>query len=518
MTTISGQLLKTGVQLGYRAANTIKAVKPEKPIQQQEKVLRYLLQMAQQTQFGRAYGFEELLRSKQCTKEFRKRVPVFDYDSLYKTWWHQYQDNAVGAADVTWPGKVNYFALSSGTSTGTSKYIPETDDMLKTFRTTSMRLIFTLPEFHLPSHFWGTQILMIGGCTNLKKRNNFYMGDLSGISYNKLPKWFNHYYQPHKNITDIDDWFARLELIVEQAPNWNIGALVGIPSWISLMLQHIIDKYGLNTMHDIWPNLSVLVHGGIAFEPYRKVMEKQFGQKMIYIDTYFASEGSIAFQSRPDTHSLQMVLNNGMFFEFVPFNDQNFTPNGEMLPNAKTLLINEVEPGKDYALLLSTCAGAWRYLIGDTIRFTNVANAEIIVTGRTKHFLSLCGEHLSVDNMNHAIEDVETELNISIPEFAVCGVTEDNRYAHRWFIGTDAKDIDVPTLTRILDQKLKSLNDDYCTERESNILSHISVEIFPVSAFYSWMEKSGKMGGQHKFPRVLKGQALQTWLEHIDTL
>ena len=210
---------------------------------------------------------------------------------------------------------------------------------------------------------------------------------------------------------------------------------------------------------------------------------------------------------------MKLVMNNGIFYEFVPFNDENFLPTGELAPNAKTVLIDEVEEGKDYALLLSTCAGAWRYLIGDTIKFTSVDEAEIMITGRTKHFLSMCGEHLSVDNMNKAVELVSNEMNIDIKEFSVAGIPHGTLFAHHWFIGTDQK-ADVVLLRERLDHFLKELNDDYAVER-SAALKDVHVDVLPVKTFYAWLESKGKSGGQNKFPRVLKNAQLEDWQKFV---
>jgi len=504
---IIGKIIKTGVSIGYKVIHF-----PKAPLKAQENVLRKLLSTAQNTQFGQHYQFHNLLKSGNLLQDFRQTVPVFDYDMLYRQWWHQYQS---GAENVTWPGAIRYFALSSGTSTGSSKYIPVSNQMLTTMKQVAVRHILSMAQYPLPDDFWEKQILMLGGSTNLKWHNHFYVGDLSGITAAKLPVWFRQFYRPGAQIAQTDDWFARLDQIAREAPTWDIGAITGIPSWMRLLLQHIIQEHKLKTIHDIWPNLRVMVHGGIAFEPYKKAMQELFGKPVWFIDTYPASEGYIAHQNRPDTHAMQLILDKGLFFEFVPFTDTNFNANGEILPNAQTLLINEVQPHTDYALLLSTCSGAWRYLIGDTVKFTDTQRCELLVTGRTKHFLSLCGEHLSVDNMNHAVEQLETELNTHFPEFTVAGAEFENAYAHHWYLGTDNPP-QAANLPQLLDTYLKTLNDDYATERNTQVIKTITVTLLPTAAFYGWMQEQGKMGGQHKFPRVLKGQTYQSWLQFIE--
>lgn len=248
-------------------------------------------------------------------------------------------------------------------------------------------------------------------------------------------------------------------------------------------------------------------------DPYRKGFEKLLGRPIYYIETYLASEGFIAYQALPKRKSMRLVLNNGIFYEFVPFEEKNFTAAGEIKPDAETLLIDEVEEGKEYAILLSTCAGAWRYLIGDVIKFVSIEESEIVITGRTKHFLSLCGEHLSVDNMNKAIELVSNEMNINIPEFTVAGIPHQTLFAHHWFIGTDDK-VDANVLKERIDFHLKKINDDYAVER-SAALKEVLVEVLPLHKFYDWMESKGKVGGQNKFPRVMKNTQLDEWVKFI---
>ena len=355
---------------------------------------------------------------------------------------------------------------------------------------------------------------MIGGSTHLSRRGNYFEGDLSGIQAARLPFWFQHFYKPGKKIAKTRSWDAKLQDIVDNARQWDIGIIVGVPAWIQILLEKILLQYKVSDIHQIWPNLRVYVHGGVSFDPYRKGFEKLLGRPIHYIETYLASEGFIAYQAFPERKSMKLVLNNGIFYEFVPFDDQHFNSNGELKPDAKSCFIDQVQEGKEYALLLSTCSGAWRYLIGDIIKFTSLEESEIIITGRTKHFLSLCGEHLSVDNMNKAIELVSDDMNINIKEFTVAGVPHGSLFAHRWFVGTDDQ-VDAGKLRDQLDAQLKQLNDDYAVER-SAALKEVVVDILPVRTFYEWMEWKGKVGGQNKFPRVLKKTQLEEWLKFLE--
>ncbi|HUS00644.1 MAG TPA: GH3 auxin-responsive promoter family protein, partial [Chitinophagaceae bacterium] len=269
----------------------------------------------------------------------------------------------------------------------------------------------------------------------------------------------------------------------------------------------------LKNIHEMWPNLAIYVHGGVAMEPYKRGFKKLLGKPITYIETYLASEGFLAYQNRQDSKGLKLVLNNNIFFEFVPFDDQNFDSEGNMVKNPNALMIHEVEEGKDYAILISTNAGTWRYLIGDTVRFVDIDKNEIIITGRTKHFLSLVGEHLSVDNMNKAIELVSDELKISIPEFTVAGIPYGSFFAHQWYIATDDK-VNSEDLKIRIDNKLKELNDDYEVERK-HALKEVFVDVLSEQTFMNFMRAKGKIGGQHKFPRVLKGKMLEDWQKFL---
>jgi hypothetical protein len=355
--------------------------------------------------------------------------------------------------------------------------------------------------------------LTLGGSTDLQKGAGYYAGDLSGITAKKAPIWFQPFYKPGKKIAKERDWNKKLKEIVEKAPEWDIGFIVGVPAWIQMCIEMVIEKYKLNNIHEIWPHLDFFAHGGVSFEPYKHGFEKLLGKPITYIETYLASEGFLAWQDKQNGVGMRLSFNQHIFFEFIPFDDNNFDENGEMVENPQALLIHEVEENKDYAILISTAAGAWRYLIGDTIRFIDKANAEIIITGRTKHFLSLVGEHLSVDNMNKAIQLVSEQMNISIPEFGVTGEPFENLFAHHWYVAcNDAVDGDL--LIKNIDQKLIELNDDYAVERKS-ALKKVFITVLKENVFMEFLSSKGKVGGQHKFPRVIKGDLLNEWKKFI---
>jgi GH3 auxin-responsive promoter len=482
---------------------------------QQIRVLKKLLKKARFTQFGQEYKFDEILLSRHPGKRFQQLVPTYNYSKIYADWWYKTLE---GVPDVCWPGVIKYFALSSGTSEAASKYIPITKELIRSNTITNYKLLLSLSKYeNIQKSAISKSWLIIGGSTQLQKNATYYAGDLSGIQQQNIPFWFRGMgmYKPGGKIAKEKDWAKKLEEVVENAPDWDISFLVGVPAWLQICLEKIIERYKLNNIHEMWPNLAFYVHGGVAMEPYKKGFEKLLGKPITYIETYLASEGFLAYQNRQDTRGMLLSLNNNIFFEFVPFDDNNFDADGNMLDNHEAYMIHEIEEEKDYAILISTNAGTWRYAIGDTVKLVDKERNEIIITGRTKHFLSLVGEHLSVDNMNNAIELASNELNVIIPEFTVAGVPHGNFFAHEWYIASNDK-IDEEKFAALLDEKIKLLNDDYVVERQ-HALKAISVKVLSEEVFFNFMKSKGKLGGQHKFPRVLKGKMLEDWKAFLAT-
>lgn len=477
-----------------------------KPKAQQKRVLRRLLRRAAHTSFGQYYHFREILQSDKLIRAYQEKVPIFDYDRMYEKWWDMTLN---GVENVSWRGKINYFALSSGTSGAPSKQIPISEDAIRVMKRGAMRLFFTLPKFKVDIELFTKGMLMLGGTTDLEPQNGHFQGDLSGINAGKLPFWLRPYYKPGAKISRIKNWNERIEEIAKNAPDWDVGIIVGIPAWLQLVMEKIIEYHQVKTIHDVWPNLKMCIHGGVHFEPYKKGFERLMAHPLVYVDTYLASEGFFAFQARPDTRSMKLLTNHGVFYEFIPFTEANFDADGHLIGNPRALPLSKVKEGENYALVISSCSGAWRYLIGDTVQFTDRKNAEIIITGRTKHYLSICGEHLTVDNMNQGIQAVEEALNISVPEYTVTAVRHGNFFAHEWYIGGSSP-ADPAEVRRVLDNTLKAVNADYATERTS-VLQDVKVHLLPVDLFYQYQTGQGKMGGQHKFPRVLKKEQLKAW-------
>ncbi|CAG5069045.1 hypothetical protein DYBT9623_01779 [Dyadobacter sp. CECT 9623] len=489
---VIGELIKKALDF------TGRIISDPDPVEAQKNVLKTLLETAKLTAFGKQYQFSEILESDDIISEFQNRVPVHDYDKIFGEWWHFLLE---GHQNVTWPGGQSYFALSSGT-TSNSKYIPVTDEMLGCIRKAGISEIATIGAFNLPGDFFTKQILMLGSSTNLIQKDDHQEGEISGISASNLPTWFGGFYKPGPEIAAISDWDEKVKRIAEEAPNWDIGCLSGIPSWIELMLKEIISYHKLNSIHEIWPNLMVYTTGGVAFEPYRKSLAKLFARPLIYIDTYLASEGFIAIQKRPETSSMALFPNNGIFYEFVPFNGDNVDENGLVKPGGTVLSLAEAEENVEYVLLLSTVSGAWRYMIGDTVTITDKARAEIKITGRTKHFLNVVGSQLSVNQMNDGLRVIEQEYDVVIKEFIVAAVHRGDEYIHKWFLSCD-KSPDKVKVAESLDATLSENNKNYKVAR-SRALKGVEVELIPEEIFYKWSEETKKKGGQVKIPRVMK--------------
>lgn len=478
----------------------------------QKGVLLQLLKKAKLTAFGMKYKFSRILESTDPIKAFQENVPVYDYDGLYDEWWHYLLE---GHQNITWPGGQKYFALSSGT-TSNKKSIPVTDDMINAIKKSGMQQVLSLKNFNLPNDFFEKQILMLGSSTDLIQQEDHLEGEISGISAANIPAWFSKFYKPGSEIASIPNWDEKVKRIAEEAAGWDIGSISGIPSWVELMLKEIISHNNLSNIHEIWPNLHVYTSGGVAFEPYRNSMEKLLARPLIYLDTYLASEGYLATQKRPDTRSMTLIVNNGIFFELVPFEQDNIDENGRVKPGVKVLTLDEAEENTEYVLLISTVAGAWRYMIGDTVIITDKKRSEIQISGRTKHYLNVVGEQLSVQKMNKAIEKLEQAFDLEIKEFVAATVFDNEQYKMKWIVGTD-KEIDTVKAAQIIDFELCENNKNYKVAR-TKALKAVEVEATPIERIYKWSEEYKKMGGQAKIPRVMKEDEFNELRQFVNQL
>lgn len=498
---ILGQIIKTAIDL------TDKVLPTSNHIENQQEVLKDLLEKAKDTAFGRHYHFEQMLQGEDQAKAFARQVPYHSYQQMHEAWWSR---QLAGEKDISWPGSPNYYALSSGTTGKASKRIPITDDMLEAIRKTGVNQVLALSNFELPPDFYEREVMMLSSSTHLKQVDDHLEGEISGISASNIPGWFQGYYRPGNEIAKIEDWDERVKAIAKEAPNWDIGAISGIPAWNELMLKEIIAYHGLKNIHEIWPNLQVFASGGVAFAPYRKSFDALTERPLTVIDTYLASEGFLAYQARPnEAMAMQLATSAGIYFEFVPFEDRYMDEEGQITADAPSYSLAEVKEGTDYALIISTAAGAWRYMIGDTIRFTSVENAEIVITGRTKHFLNVVGSQLSVLKLNEAIQHLEEQFQLKIPEYTVAAVRPEGEYIHHWYLAIEGQ-ARAPELAQVLDEFLQGQNKNYRVARQK-ALNGVEVSIVSPDTFHNWYEKRKKKGGQVKVARVMKEEAFQEW-------
>lgn len=468
-------------------------------VELQQKQLRELLTDARDTAFGKFYGFEDILESDNMVAGFQKAVPLHDYDQMFSRWWSQ----SLSKKDITWPGIPHYFARTSGTTGKEPKRIPVTEDMVNSIRRVGISQLTSISDFDLPAEFFEKQVLMLGSSTTLMQVDGHEEGEISGISASNIPTWFGSIYKPGPEISGISDWDERVQRIAEEAPNWDIGAISGIPSWILLMLRKIIKHNNLKNIHEIWPELRVYTPGGVAFEPFKPSFNEVFGKEVIYMDTYLASEGFFAYNCRPGTSAMKLAVEHGIFFEFIPFDERGFDEAGELLENPEVLTLADVDTETNYAMVVSTCAGTWRYMIGDTVKFTNVKEYEIKITGRTKYFLNVVGSQLSENKMNEAIQNVEEEMGLAVEEFTIaCVKDEKGDYYHEWVLGTESGKGDDEAVARQIDAFLKDTAKNYAVAR-SKTLEGVKVYILPTSKFHEWHEQKRKKGGQIKTQKVM---------------
>lgn len=500
---IIGKLLKKTTEISYK-----RNFNKGKEYTNQLRTLGSLVDKSKNTNFGLHHNFHALLQQNDLVEAYQENVPITDYEEFYDNW---LIDSIGGNKDHTWPGRIKHYALSSGTTGSPSKRIPVTEEMIRSFQKTSMRQISTLHELDLPDTFFSASILAVGGCSNLTKKDTHIEGDLSGILKKYTSFVVNPFTKPGNKIAKIRDWNKKLDKMVEKAPDWNIGIVAGVPSWCLLLMEKIVERYELNSIHDIWPNFEVYVHGGVFMQPYIPRLEKLSNKKVHLLDTYLASEGYFAYQVSPESQGMQLLLNSGIFYEFIPFNSEFFDEHGNLKNKHQAFTLSEVTERVDYAIVISTNAGLWRYMIGDLVRFIDVEEREMIITGRIKQFLSLCGEHLSLDNINSAIQKVSEKLEIQVQEFSLFAQLEDQR--HLWFVGTYDK-IDEDQVMKMIDDELCLINDDYAATRRYNLKEPI-LKVLPTVVFYDFMAYIGKAGSQNKVPRVMNESQSKIWVQFL---
>lgn len=463
------------------------------PIEQQESVLMELIKTARNTEWGKSHGYK-LIKS---SNDFAQQVPLTDYEVL-----KPYINRMIeGQKNVLWPGRVKWFAKSSGTTNDKSKFIPISRESLKKCHFRASLDVFA----HYIKSYPDTQILegknlTIGGSHRMSQMNkSIRTGDLSAVMLYNLPFLTKFRNSPPSEIALIPDFEEKIEKIVEATINENIVSLSGVPSWFLVLIKRVLEVTGKDNLLEVWPNLEVFAHGGINFEPYREQYEKLIPKPdMRYINTYNASEGFFGTQNEPDKDDLLLMLDNGIYYEFIPmelfFKDEQ-----------KAISLSEVETGVNYALVISTNGGLWRYIIGDTIMFTSKYPFKFRITGRTKHFINAFGEELIVDNAVSGLKIACATTGAIINEFTAGPVFMDAQHKgrHQWIIEFEKEPESVEKFAEILDQALQSLNSDYEAKRYKNMtLTCLEIINAPKGTFYNWMKTRGKVGGQNKIPRL----------------
>ena len=502
---IIGKLIKKTTALAYK-----RNYNKGKEYINQLNTLQQLIEKAEWTSFGQANSFSVIRASEDQVAAYQQFVSITDYESFYHEW---LQLTIAGEKDHTWPGRIKHFALSSGTTGSASKRIPVTDEVIRSFQKTGLRQISILHELNLPETFFASSMLAVGGCTKLTQKKTHIEGDLSGILKKYTSFVVTPFAKPGNRIAGIKDWNTKLQKMVEKAPDWNIGILMGVPSWCIMLMEKIVEHYKVEHIHQIWPNLSVYVHGGVFMNPYIPRLEKVLGKPIHLLDTYLASEGYFAYQQSIHDEGMSLLLNTGIFYEFVPFNSDHFDDEGNLKDKHTAYTISEVIEGIDYALVISTNAGLWRYMIGDLVRFTNVHQREIKITGRIKQFLSLAGEHLSLDNINTAIDVASRKFGCTISEF--CIVADHKSLVHEWYLGSSDL-LEPNNFLSEVDGELSRINDDYAAVRKY-MLKKPTGKILPVQTFYDFMDANGKAGSQNKFPRVMTTHQAEHWKVFLET-
>ncbi len=463
------------------------------PVDVQQEQLFSLLNAAKDTEWGKKYEYESIT----SFQKYSERVPVQTYRGFVP-----YIDRIRrGEQNILWPTEIKWFAKSSGTTADKSKFIPVSKESLENchFRGGKDIIVLYTTSFPGVSLFTG-KALAIGGSQQINKyKNELYYGDLSAVLMENLPLWVRLLKTPDKRIALMEEWEEKIEMMAKATANENVTNISGVPSWTLVLIKRILELTGTKSLHEVWPNLELFVHGGVSFTPYREQFDALLDKsKMNYLETYNASEGFFAIQDTPDTDSMLLMLDYGVYYEFIPMDEI-----GKEFP--KTLNLDEVELGTNYAIVISTNGGLWRYKIGDTIKFTSKNPFRIKITGRTKHFINAFGEELIIDNAEKALKKACERTGAKIREYTAAPIfmTGKRNGGHQWLFEFAKMPDNLEHFIEILDTTLKSVNSDYEAKRYKDIsLAYPVVEIARENLFYDWLKERGRLGGQNKVPRL----------------
>ncbi|RZK39693.1 MAG: GH3 auxin-responsive promoter family protein [Pedobacter sp.] len=484
------------------AAWVVKKIKKWKdnPLQAQQAVFLKLISSAKNTAFGRDHQFASI----QNYTDFKANVPIRDYEGL-KT----YVDRVVeGEHNVLWPGQPKYFAKTSGTTSGV-KYIPISKESIPEHIKAARNALLTYIHETGNADFVNGKMIFLQGSPIMNKKNGILVGRLSGIVAHLVPGYLQKNRLPSYETNCIEDWEKKVDAIVEETFDQNMTLISGIPPWVQMYFDKLIEKADGARVKDIFKNFSLFVYGGVNFEPYRAKIEASIGKKIASIETYPASEGFIAYQDKQDDKSLLLLVDAGIFYEFIPADEYH---------NAKPTRLNlaEVELGKNYAIILNTNAGLWGYSIGDTVKFVSKNPYKILVTGRIKHFISAFGEHVIGEEVEHALLSVANEEGIEITEFTVApqvNAPEGELPYHEWFVEFASPPKDLSRFSLLVDNALQKKNVYYFDLIEGKVLQPLIIRILQKNTFVDYMRAEGKLGGQNKVPRLSNDRKLAEGLE-----
>jgi len=462
------------------------------PIDVQEELLLKLVLAAKNTEFGKEYNFSSIKKY----KEFRKKVPIQKYESIEPL----IERCRKGEQNLFWPTHIKWFAKSSGTTNAKSKFIPVSDEALEYCHMKAGKDMLCLYiNNNEETQLFTGKGLKLGGSSAIYEDNNSFFGDLSAIITENLPFWADYSSAPSQEVALMAEWETKIEAIIDETIDEDITSLVGVPSWMLVLLNRVLERTGKNNITEVWPNLEVYFHGGVNFNPYREQYKKLIPKADFkYYEIYNASEGFFAIQDRNDSKELLLMLDYGIFYEFTPMSKYQ----GE---SSKTIPLSKVKTGVDYALIITTNSGLWRYLIGDTIRFTSLSPFRIQITGRTKHFINVFGEELNIENVEDALKLACEKTNALITDYTVGPIfmKDTKSGGHEWIIEFNQAPENMNYFTELLDNALKSINSDYEAKRYNSLtLAMPKIHVAKVGLFYDWLKNKGKLGGQHKVPRL----------------
>jgi hypothetical protein len=462
------------------------------PVDAQREVLQDLVTHGQYTEFGRKYGLKEMF----TIRMFKQQIPIHEYEDL-----KPYIDRLMeGDENMLWNTPVNWFAKSSGTTSDKSKFIPITEESLEDCHFQAAKDVLTLYyNYNNDSDLLTGKGLVIGGSHQISRVNeNVQFGDLSAVLLQNTPMWANWIRTPELSIALMDEWENKIERLAQSTILEDVTSISGVPTWTMILMKRILEITGKQTIREVWPNLELYIHGGVSFLPYQEQFRKIIGEGCTYLEMYNASEGFFAAQDNPDEDGMLLFLNHGIFYEFMPAEEYG-------KPDPKTVGLNQVKTGQNYAMVISTNGGLWRYLVGDTIQFTTTFPFRIKVTGRLKQFINAFGEELIADNADKAIAITMQKTGTTVVDYTAAPVYfgDNNKGAHEWLIEFGDGPVNIERFAYELDCALKSLNSDYEAKRYKDIaLSLPHVQALEKGVFHEWLKSKNKLGGQHKVPRL----------------